>query len=139
MELDTMTLTPEQAKRLNELGAICTGWMPLGNASPPNYWNLPYGSADVPVSTIPDISLSSPPTDAQIANVWRLRERAMNKGHGIFAARLVVLMERLYDDGRQSFRTMAINASLEQIRNVALEVLCPDEHAEELSRLLEGE
>lgn len=136
-----MTLTPEQAKRLNEIGAICLGrkltrpgWMQATDherrsAGLPAASNIP----------CPDISLSDPPTDAQKLAIGALRKRAIEVDAELFATNLVsaTAEEAIGGDDSADFVKMAC-ASEKPIRNAALEVLCPDEHREELSRLLEG-
>ena len=56
---------------LNEIGAWCLGEGFAEWAA--GVWKLPDGT----VAFAPDITLPDPPTDAQIANVWRLREKAI--------------------------------------------------------------
>lgn len=121
-----MTLTPEQAKRLNEIGALCMGWKLLGE----NHWRDPEGRTNLSsfFKPMPDLSLSSPPTDAQKLAVWALRDRAIEKDRVEFARRL-----------RGIAGCHAETATLKQILIAALRITVPDEHTEELERLLEGE
>ncbi len=141
-------MTPEQ--RLNEIGALCIGLTKhsyVGLHGPVTYGKDEDGNGQ----NFPDISLSDPPTDAQIANVQRLTDRAVDKDATAFGKELDDRHEygwrpslSIGGDGidrmvhrmvAESFHSDALNDR----RDTALKVLCPPDMTEELERLLEGE
>lgn len=120
---------------LNELGALC-----MGRELDPRHpgWMKALDSerafpckSEWENTPCPDISLSDPHTDAQIANVWRLKKRAHETDRDAFARVLWENFQAQHDREEMvsvSEQKRTFHPSLEDWRDAAIEVLCPEEH-----------
>ena len=121
----------------SEIGMYCIGVEPtgghftdyIGDGGGVPLWRMRGRTLTAPL----DITLSDPPTDAQIANVWRLREKAITDGTDAFHRAFTNnLWKRCGCKDRRHSEVVEklAEASLEQIRDAAIDTLisdCPEE------------